>query len=371
MREEGRYSECVLHRHGEITPFFESYFKGKDVLLIGGAGFDPRACSAAQELQRGGARLEVNLIREQRSEPINSLTALAEQNLALFRELTPSLQVTDVEIFGNDGAIVGGRRAARTVSDLNISSYSDVIVDISALSIGTSFPIVRLLVEQFSYNGRPRNLHVTVAHDPGIDARITRTAGDRPGWVHGFGGSLGIDRDQNPARLWMPQLASGAQQEARRIYDFVHPDDTCPILPFPARDPRLADDLALEYREELLNTWAVDVRNIVYADEDDPLDVYRTILRIDDLRKPVFEGSGGSATIVSPTSSKLTALGALMASTERDLPVAYLEAENYDLEAPSTSPPITSQIAATPGLVHLWLEGEAYAGTRPALRREV
>jgi len=371
MREEGRYSECVMHRSDDVSLFFASYFQGRNVLVVGGAGFDPRACNAVQHLHRSGAQVQLHLIREHRPGPKDALTAAAEKNLELFQELASTFQVTDVEIFGNDGAIVGGRRAARAVSELDLRSYDDVIVDISALSIGTSFPIVRLLVEEFARNVQPKNLHITVTHDPGIDARITRTAGDRPGWVHGFSGALGVDRDQNPARLWMPQLASGAQQEIRRIYDFVQPDDTCPILPFPARDPRLADDLALEYREELLSAWEVDVRNIVYADEDDPLDVYRTILRIDDLRKPVFEGSGGSATIVSPTSSKLTALGALMASMERDLPVAYLEAENYELEVPAATPPTTSQIATSPNLVHLWLEGEAYASGRPALRREV
>ena len=371
MREEGRYSECVMHCSDDVTPFFRSYFKGRNVLVVGGAGFDPRACNAVQQLQGSGARVQLHLIRELRPGPTDALTAAAEKNLELFQELASAVQMTDVEIFGNDGAIVGGRRAARAVSDLAIMSYDDVIVDISALSIGTSFPVVRLLVEEFSRNAHPKNLHVTVTHDPSIDARITRTAGDRPGWVHGFSGTLGVDRDQNPARLWMPQLASGAQQEIRRIYDFVQPDDTCPILPFPARDPRLADNLALEYREELLSTWQVDVRNIVYADDDDPLDVYRTILRIDDLRKPVFEGSGGSATILSPTSSKLTALGALMASTERDLPVAYLEAENYELEASAATQPRTGQSEASSSLVHLWLEGEAYASGRPAMRREV
>lgn len=371
MREEGRYSECVMHRPDEAPQFFESYFKGRRVLLIGGAGFDPRACIAAQQLHRSGAELEVHLIREHRPGPTDALTAAADENLARFEALTGEFQKTDVEIFGDDGAIVGGRRAATTVSALDLSPYGDVIVDISALSIGTSFPIVRLLVQQFSHTEEPRNLHVTVAHDPRIDARITRTAGDRPGWVHGFSGTTGVDRDHNPARLWMPQLASGAQPELRRIYDFVDPDDTCPILPFPARDPRLADDLALEYREELLGTWQVDVRNIVYADEDDPLDVYRTILRIDDLRKPVFHGSGGSATIVSPTSSKLTALGALMASIERDLPVAYLEAEGYELAPQLARLPASNKNSAEPGLMHLWLEGEAYASGRPALRREV
>lgn len=368
MREEGRYSECVMHRGHETQAFFGDYFNGRRVLLIGGAGFDPRACIAAQQLARAGAKLQLHLIREHRPGPTEALLSAAQANLAEFQQLAEEVLTTDVEIFGNDGAIVGGRRTAAAASALDLGGFADVIVDISALSIGTCFPLVRLLVEQASQASPPRNLHITVAHNPGIDAKISRTAGDRPGWVHGFSGTLGVDRDQKPAKLWMPQLAFGARQEARRIYEFVNPDDTCPILPFPSRDPRLADRLALEYREELLNTWQVDVRNIVYADEDDPLDVYRTILRIDDLRQPVFAGSGGSTTIVSPSRSKLTALGVLVASIERDLPVAYLEAEDYKLDAVAADP---VEGRSTTSLLHLWLEGEAYAEGRPALRREV
>ncbi|OKH72774.1 hypothetical protein EB72_20125 [Mycobacterium sp. SWH-M1] len=119
----------------------------------------------------------------------------------------------------------------------------------------------------------------------------------------------------------------------------------------------------MEYRDELLEAWEVDSRNLVYADEYDPLDVYRTILRIDDLRRPVFETTGGSTIIVSPTGTKLMALGSLMASIERDLPVAYLEAEAYEMDenvAVSEENPI---------LVHLWLEGVAYLDNRPPLRR--
>jgi len=370
MREEGRYNECILHRGDKASNFIASYFRGRRVLMIAGAGFDPRACITAQALAGAGADLHLQLIREQRPGPTQELTEAAESNLAVFRSLTKHLKITEIDVFDNDGAIVGGRRAASAVSALGGDGYTDVLVDISALSIGTSFPIVRLLVEQFADDMLPTSLHVTVAHDPIIDAQILRTAGDRPGWVHGFSGTLGVDRDQSLAKLWMPQLAFGARQEIGRIYEFVNPDDTCPILPFPARDPRLADKLSLEYREELLTTWEVDVRNIVYADEDDPLDVYRTILRIDDLRQPVFAGIGGSVTIVSPTGSKLTALGALMACIDRDLPVAYLEAENYELDTAAPSWPASATTDATPNLVHLWLEGDAYPKNRPALRRE-
>jgi hypothetical protein len=145
------------------------------------------------------------------------------------------------------------------------------------------------------------------------------------------------------------------------LHSFVDPHDTCPILPFPASNPRLGDELATEFLAEFENAWSVDTRNIVYATEDDPLDLYRTILKLDDLRRPVFKEFGGSLLVLSPVGSKIMALGALLAALERDLPVAYLEAIGYNFEnsKPSERPP--------PFLVHVWLEGDAYLQPRPAL----
>lgn len=364
MREQGRYSETILHRGGDASTFISDYFPGRRVLLIGGAGFDPRASVAAQELIAAGADLDLHLIREHRPTPSPVLSNAAAANLKVFETIVPNLVVIDIQVFDSDGAVVGGRRAASAVSRIPTAEYSDVIVDISALSIGTSFPLIRLLVERFVEVGGLMNLHITVCHDPATDSEIKRTAGDRPGWVHGFGGDLGLDSESVPAKLWMPQLALDCNQELGRIYEFVDPNDTSPVLPFPSRDPKVADQLALAYGEELLGAWEVDVRNIVYADEDDPLDVYRTILRIDDLRRPVFEGCGGSSIIVSPTRSKATALGALMACVERDLPVAYLEAEAYHMREEAARP------REGHTLMHLWLEGTAYPSDRPELRRE-
>ena len=150
-----------------------------------------------------------------------------------------------------------------------------------------------------------------------------------------------------------------------RLHGFVNPHDTCPILPFPASNPRLGDELANDFLLEFENAWSVDTRNIVYAAEDDPLDLYRTILRLDDLRRPVFEEFGGSQLVLSPVGSKIMGLGALMAALERDLPVAYLEAIGYNFKDAQPAE------HSCPFLVHIWLEGDVYPQPRPALKSEL
>jgi hypothetical protein len=99
----------------------------------------------------------------------------------------------------------------------------------------------------------------------------------------------------------------------------------------------------------------VDVRDLVYADEKSPLDLYRTILRIDDARRRVFESVGGSQIILSPIGSKALSLGALMAALDRDFTILHVEAIGYTLDALRAD-----AVTSTAELVHIWLHGDAY-----------
>lgn len=355
-----RWDPCVAHRDGEADAFLKTYFaeKGRKTLLIAGAGFDPRSTIVASRLAEANAARRALLFQEQRTPGAQALTRRAEANLTVLQAALPDNALTPVAIFGPDGAVVGGRNVVSVLAQTTMDDVTDIIVDVSALSVGASFPIIRYLQER-AVRGGVRNLHVFVTHDPELDSEINPTPSDAPSYVHGFKGGSTLDTRSGAAKLWLPQLAKGRRGALARLHDFVSPHDTCPILPFPASRPRAGDLLAEEYVTELENAWAVDTRNIVYADEGDPLDLYRTILRLDDLRKPVFAEAGGSLLVLSPLGSKVMALGALMAALERDLPVAYLESIAYELNAEAPA----AQTRAD--LVHIWLEGDAYPGARP------
>jgi len=156
----------------------------------------------------------------------------------------------------------------------------------------------------------------------------------------------------------MPQLAEGKRPVLERIRQRVQPHAFCPILPFPADDPRLPDQLIEHYAEEFENTWQVDSRDIVYASQRNPLDFYRTVLRMDDSRKRVFAEIGGSQIILSPVGSKALAAGALMAALERDFTIMYVEALGYSADVSHLDALREEQATE---LVHVWLGGEAYA----------
>lgn len=333
MNASIRWQPCVSHRPDEVEEFVSTYFGSGDskVLLLAGAGFDPRATSVAQLLRRHCKSLPDGLfIKEERPNPENVLVERAKSNLDL---LTPCVQrsvVLEVDVFASDGAVVGGRSVLSRLDGIDLAQYSDVVIDSSALSIGISFPLVKYVLLHGQAAGQ--NVHLFACDWPALDHVIQPQLADRASNVHGFRKVTELYSAVSVARLWLPQLAPSGGQALQRIFDEVLPSDTCPILPFPSADPKLADRLLAEYLPELESTWSVDTGNIIFADENDPLGLYRTILRIDDERRLAFEALGGSLLILSPLGSKMLAIGALMAALDRDLPVYYVEARGYDVD---------------------------------------
>lgn len=358
-REHFRWDTAVGFRGAAFLEFGQNYFGTADrrVLIVAGAGFDPRAPRLAEHLALWAPdRVTAVLLREERPIVDPLLKTLAEDHVQRFRRAIPSLTEVSVSIFDTtDSAVVGGRKAAYLVRSLPLDEVTDIIVDLSALSVGTSFPLVRTLLDEASV--RSFNLHATVVADAALDATIVPQPAEAATAIHGFRGELGLDRRADAARLWLPQLAFGRRELLDRVHAGVEPHDTCPILPFPADDPRVGDRLLNEYLPFLTGTWDVDPRNMIYAAEDDPLDVYRTILELDDARAPVFEGDGGSLCVLTPAGSKVLGLGALLAAIERDFPIWHVEAVGFTVDAAA----LRDYTEERGTFAHVWLEGEPYA----------
>jgi hypothetical protein len=322
-------------------------------LVIAGGGFDPRSTIAARALVRHlGDRLDGLFIREERRDPARRLVASADRNVRELEALIPGSRTASVEILASDNAVVGGRNAVELLRNEALDGVTDVLVDMSALSIGTSFPILRYLLERAERTGAPANVHALVVSIPTVDERRRRVSNDIVSLVHSFHGTLRLHSEHESARLWIPQLSVPKRAVLDRIHAELAFDDVCPILPFPSRNPRAGDQVAEHFLDQLERGWEVDARNIIYAAEDDPIDVYRTILDIDEQRRAVF--GDGSVVVLSPVGTKAVALGALMAAIERNLPVVYVEALKYD-------PPSKEIAVPTEGeLLHVWLHGDAY-----------
>ena len=307
-------------------------------------------------------RLQALFLRERRPNPDATLLMRADDQAAALRHLVPRSKSLDLGVFESDGAVGLGRHAVEALANYDLSPFTDIVVDLSALSIGCSFPIVRLLSQRLENRERSEgwtNLHAMVTSSPSTDDRIVARPSDKVGPVHGFRGRWGIDETARAARLWVPHLRFEKRGALEKLYEYVRPDDVVPVLPFPSEDPRLGDCLVEYYLDEFADRWSVDSRSIVYSDERSPLDFYRTVLRIHDTRHKVFERTGGNLLVLSPTGSKVLALGAMMAAMERDFPVVYVESLSFSLDL-DESP---DNDYTERDLVHVWLYGEAYPAT--------
>ncbi len=287
------------------------------------------------------------------------LLTRAEANQEHLLSQLPGSAVEHIPIFATDGAVIGGRAAVTSVDRVILDGITDVFVDFSASFDRGRVSHRSAFIRGVELMGKTApNLHLVVTDEPATDSQIASTACDFASTVHGFKGGWGLDFNSQAAKLWIPQLSVGKKAVLERIHLAVQPDAVCPILPFPASNPRLPDELIEHYAEEFQNPWEVDARDIVFADERSPIDLYRSVLKIGDARRRVFADVGGSLIILSPVGSKALAIGGVMAAIERDFTVMYVESIDYAVNFAKIE---HTREHAPSDIVHVWLSGEAYA----------
>ena len=328
------------------------------ILFILGLGFDPRCLKGLEGMIRAGAiphgckAVEYGSGRLDRDE---GLIARAESNKQRFEATLTNDKVEKVPIrtLSADGRYVGGRRIVEAFNSPRIyEGYTDVVVDISALPPGLYFPLIGTLL-QLSANSFP-NLHVVVTDDPTVDASIVAEGGDRAEMIVGF--ESGTDRvaTADPLHVWAPVLGEKAHAQLRAISN--HRDWTLihPILPFPSRNPKSGDELVTSYHDLLFDEWQIEPEDFIYADEQNPFDVYRALVNLSISVRSSLNSIGTPQVFVSSLSSKLMSLGVLLAAFEKKLGVVHVQPSSYFIE--------TSNCEESDGELHeVWLTGEPYA----------
>lgn len=353
------WSNCITHFDDEVGAFVRDYFadKGRRCLLVAAAGFDPRSQVVARMLAATlGDRLCALFIREERGRPDANLVANADANEAALATIVPNCRVEQIDIFGDDGAAIGGSRVAAMLSEIEIDpDITDIVLDMSALSIGIGFPVAKLLLGDCEAVG-DRAFHILIVSNPELDDRISSEPAERAMPVKGFSGLGGLPQILEPARIWIPQLAKGRKTALTTINLSVGECyKICPVLPFPARDPRRADALVGEYDNEIVNEWQVDPRDFVYVSEKNPLDSYNTISTLKERYGRTVDGTYEPLVVLSPMGSKVMAAGALMAAIEHDLAVQYIETARYEFDGSDRHDDDPPDM-----IVHVLLSGPAY-----------
>lgn len=351
-------NDYIWHSNGDAIDFINDYFSiSGNVLYIGSIGFDPRTLSTYRRLKES-AKEKVTplfLLEERKQGSENLKNRAHKRELSLPEELGFQPKVLRIPIFAADGAPIGGPELIKaiTIEVSDISGFTDIVIDICAMSRGIFFPLTRYIRDLIKASGHPISLHILVVDQPAVDYSYIPDYYDSAAWMRGFDGKAGLLSNNKTARLWLPQLMSQRKTVYETLYKFVNPQDVCPVLPFPGIKSKMVDELVIEYNEHITSTWDTALQNIVLAAESDPLDMYHTVLRVDAARKKIFKNH---STILSPMGSKVSTIGGLLAAMDLDLPVAYVETLGYSENKSSE----TLELSNEERLVHVWVDGPIY-----------
>jgi hypothetical protein len=326
------------------------------VLLVAGAGFDPRA-PTAYECIAAAYPGPVDVLRialpSPGSQGADALAMTGQERIAA------AAAAGGGTVMAHDVLTEDGHARALLISrkffDAGyIDNYDEMIVDVSALPRGVFFPLIKGMIELHDLGRWEGQLHVVACDNPEVDALVTGDGIAAPQALAGFGSRSASD---TATRIWVPILGENEVARVEALYLDIRPAEICPALPFPAADPRRADELVLEYRPFLIDAVDVELRNFIYAAESDPFDLYRTLSVLNSAYAEALAIMGETRMILSAHSSKLLSVGALLAAFEQGLEVRHAGPTNYaalDLN-------MLSSLAAHDLVVDLWLTGEPYA----------
>jgi len=369
-----RWDNYFLARGEKAEVFWSDYLSSEErsVLYVLGAGFDARMCMGINLILNGGSpgRRDVFLIEinhgMDNDEDVK--TDLKEDNIRNLRSIfgaRGNISEHKIDLWREDEGVkkrVGQRRAGAVFTNNPIlTEYSDIILDISSLPRLIYYPILTSLIDEHSRlrsQGHILNVHVIVADDVNYDANIEQMGLDETAEsALGFSASLSQAANDRIPKIWLPVLGEGRTVHLERIQQFIIPDEVAPLVPWPSRNPRRADELLVEYHSLLFETFESEPSSIIYAPESNPFAVYRALKRAGVQYHNSLKSLGGCVTVISSLSSKLLSIGALLAAynlKEAGYPTAIvqLDGKSYSMKQSDMKP--------NAELYSLWIVGECY-----------
>ncbi|ESY51890.1 hypothetical protein X744_22410 [Mesorhizobium sp. LNJC372A00] len=318
-----RWDPYSLTGDAKFNVFWKRHLAERErrILLVVGKGFDVRALETARRLHELSANVHVWLLAFHNGQQDSAIRrARTEKNVEGLGKLFPPERIKEVDI-NLGGAFeepVASRQTyekIRGAGDPN--AYDDVIVDISAMPRMVAMTSVAVLLRGLDLaaaTGRSVNLHVTTAESVTADLAAGQgSLRDQVSFVRGFSGELTSQTTKNLPHVWFPVLGESQRDRLDRIHQKLTPDEICPVVPFPSREPRRGDEIIYEHRELLFDTFQVEPRNILLACEYNPFEAYKQVFEAMDRYRRALNTLGGCKAFVSPLSSKLLSIAVLLA----------------------------------------------------------
>ncbi len=148
-------SPLITHKDGECAAFFNAFLReGQKSLVIGTLGFSD-LCLVFPRLFAHYEGVDYLFLNEERPSMASLLDQAANRNRGVLEALLSGRNVRyeTVKIVAEDMKTIAGRRAVTTCASSMQAGYTNIIVDVSAMSRGVYFPIVRQAFENARING--------------------------------------------------------------------------------------------------------------------------------------------------------------------------------------------------------------------------
>lgn len=366
-----RWDPYILVQNDDFQKFWKQHLasRRRRLAVIAGLGFDTRACLASRQILDAGGEGERDLwlvCYEHGQVDADVLKPLVAENDQAFEaafKTRGAIHRLQLNMRGEDGRFNSGPATQKLMRGHDaLGNYDDLVIDISAMPRMIAMTVVGFFLDRFDTRkkaGQPiPNLHVAVAESVPLDMEVSEESlQEEVVYVPGFTGRANAASISNP-KVWLPVLGEGQRLRLQRIFEKLEPNEICPIIPFPSRNPRRGDALIEEYRQVLFEEYRVDPRNIVYASEFNPFEAYRQIFNTVVRYREALGELGSCRAIISPLSSKLLSVGALLAAYDltKQRSGQFYVGMHY-VEAGSYQPPVSRKDVPC-DVSGLWILGE-------------
>ncbi len=318
-----KWENNASFKNNEFNNLWDEINKNDDkCMYITGFGFDPRSLKSLEKIVLNKEIFDLVIIKNTKEtespEELNSYH--------IIKSFISDRNYKDIIHFLNE-AILSNR-------------YKHVVIDISAMPRHLYLTLINFIINIIrNYNISNKikiNFYVTVVENPEIDRKIKSIIAENSDAeiLSGYQTGYTAEDISSSSKIWFPVLGENESERLKKIYEYIRPDEICPIIPSPSHDPRRSDSLIKEYRELLFDTWRIETSNFIYATEDNPFDIYKKILDSSKYFSEVFGLMLGCRIIISTFSSKLISIGALLAANDLqkngyNVSIFHVKSTNY------------------------------------------
>ncbi len=373
-----RWDPYILLKGNEVNDLWKRFNDDdlRRVLFILGKGFDVRMNLGLESLcqEAPNVNLVVSIVDFTEGKNSASLKygTLVEENHNQFQSLINGKTVKDHSLNtwkgkGRKKRRVGDRNASELFQSITeLEGYTDIVVDISSLPRGIYFSLVGkllTLISQIEGKSTPiPNLMILTAENAAIDSKVLEHGIDEDlHFQFGFGGGIETESLSLP-KIWLPILGEKKALHFDKANQFIKPDEICPILPFPSKNPRRADDIFAEHYELFSDVLRIEPQNLMYVPEQNPFEVYRKLMDTIKNYQESLSRLNGCKAVISAFSSKLLSIGALLTAFEAksisDLHVGILNVDSQGYKIDDL--PEVKLLKNQSELFVIWLTGMPY-----------